>query len=63
MVWSHDTVVGISAVGRDVSRMAVAACMIVEEGWTPADLNRVMFPHPTLDESLHDALCAERTGG
>ncbi len=60
VVWSNDKVVGISAVGRDVSRLAVAACMIVEEAWTPADLHRVIFPHPTLDESLHEALCAPR---
>jgi dihydrolipoamide dehydrogenase len=61
VVWIGGRVAGISAVGRDVSRLAVASAMIVAEGWRPEDAHTVIFPHPTLDESLHEALCAART--
>jgi dihydrolipoamide dehydrogenase len=59
-VWRQGRVAGITAVGADVSRMAVAASLIVRAGWTREDAAGFMFPHPTLDESLKAALLADK---
>ncbi len=59
-VWRQGRVAGITAVGADVSRMAVAATMMVKAGWTREDAAGFMFPHPTLDESLKAALLADK---
>jgi dihydrolipoamide dehydrogenase len=59
-VWRQGRVAGITAVGADVSRMAVAASLIVSAGWTKEQAAGFMFPHPTLDESLKAALLADK---
>jgi Pyruvate/2-oxoglutarate dehydrogenase complex, dihydrolipoamide dehydrogenase (E3) component, and related enzymes len=59
-VWQEGRVVGITAVGADVSRMAVTAALIIRAGWTREDAAGFMFPHPTLDESLKAALLADK---
>jgi dihydrolipoamide dehydrogenase len=59
-VWREGRVVGITAVGADVSRMAVTAALIIHAGWTREDAAGFMFPHPTLDESLKTALLADK---
>jgi dihydrolipoamide dehydrogenase len=59
-VWRQGRVVGITAVGADVSRMAVTASLIVQAGWTKEQAAGFMFPHPTLDESLKAALLADK---
>jgi len=59
-VWRQGRVAGITAVGADVSRMAVAASLIVRAGWTREEAAGFMFPHPTLDESLKSALLADK---
>lgn len=59
-VWRLGRVAGITAVGADVSRMAVTAALIVRAGWTREDAAGFMFPHPTLDESLKAALLADK---
>lgn len=61
VVWSADKVVGITAVGHDVSRLCMAATLIVQQGWTAEDIHKTIFPHPSLDESLLMALKAQRT--
>lgn len=61
VVWSDDTVVGVTAVGYDVSRLTTPATMIVQEGWKAADIHKTIFPHPSLDEALLGALKAERS--
>lgn len=61
VVWSGGKVVGITAVGHEVSRLATPATMIVQQGWTSEDVHKTIFPHPSLDESLLMALKAERT--
>ncbi|QJB57335.1 dihydrolipoyl dehydrogenase [Pseudodesulfovibrio sp. zrk46] len=61
VVWSAGKVVGVTAVGHDVSRLCMAATMIVQQGWTAEDIHKTIFPHPSLDESLLMALKAERT--
>lgn len=59
-VWRQGRVAGITAVGADVSRMAVSASLIVRAGWTREEAADFMFPHPTLDESLKAALLADK---
>jgi dihydrolipoamide dehydrogenase len=59
-VWREGRVVGITAVGADVSRLAVSAALIIRAGWTREEAANFMFPHPTLDESLKAALLADK---
>ncbi|MBG0791696.1 MAG: FAD-dependent oxidoreductase [Desulfovibrionaceae bacterium] len=61
VVWSGGKVVGVTAVGHDVSRLATPATIIVQQGWTVDNVHSVVFPHPSLDESLIAALTAERS--
>lgn len=61
VIWSDNKVVGVTAVGHDASRLTTPATMIVQEGWTPNDIHGTIFPHPSLDEALLNALKAERT--
>ncbi|WP_272700616.1 dihydrolipoyl dehydrogenase family protein [Desulfovibrio sp. Fe33] len=60
IIWSGGKVVGVTAVGHDVSRLVTPAAMIVHQGWTLDDIHSVIFPHPSLDEALLMALKAER---
>lgn len=60
VVWSGGKVVGVTAVGHDVSRLATPATMIVQQGWTMDDVHKTIFPHPSLDESLLMALKADK---
>jgi len=61
VIWAKGRVAGVTAVGHDVSRLTTPATMIVRQGWSADDLHSVVFPHPSLDESLLAALGAERT--
>lgn len=63
VVWLDNKVVGVTAIGHDASRLTTPATMIVQEGWTPDDIHNTIFPHPTLDEVLLNALKAERSEG
>lgn len=61
VVWSGDRmqggkVAGITAVGHDVSRLITTATIMVQQHWTREDAQKLMFAHPTLDESLKAAL-------
>jgi len=60
VVWSGGKVVGVTAVGHDVSRLTTPATMIVQQGWSAEDVHKTIFPHPSLDESLLSALKAEK---
>lgn len=59
-VWRQGRLAGVTAVGADVSRLAVPASMAVAGGWTSHDAAGFMFPHPTLEESLKAALLADK---
>ncbi len=63
VIWLNGQVAGVTAVGHDVARFTVAASMMVQERWTREDAHSLMFPHPTLDEALQEALLAERKAG
>lgn len=60
IVWSKDTVVGACGVGHGVSHLTTLAAVMVREGWTAREVERTVFPHPSLDEALMEALKAER---
>lgn len=60
VVWSDGKVVGVTAVGHDVSRLTTAAGMMVEQKWTAKDAEEFIFHHPSLDEMLREALLAEQ---
>ncbi|MEG6550114.1 2-oxoglutarate dehydrogenase, partial [Desulfocurvibacter africanus] len=60
IVWSGDTVVGACGVGHGVSHLATLAAVMVREGWTAREVERTVFPHPSVDEALMEALRAER---
>ena len=60
VVWSGGKVVGITAVGHEVSRLTTAATIIVQQGWAAEDVHSIIFSHPSLDEALLMALKAER---
>lgn len=60
IVWSCGKVIGITAVGHNVSQLALASTMIVQQGWTQEDVHKTIFAHPSLEESLKAALLAPR---
>ena len=60
VVWSGGKVVGVTAIGHDVSRLTTPATIMVQQGWTIEDVRKTIFPHPSLDESLLNALKADR---
>ncbi|XPV75244.1 MAG: dihydrolipoyl dehydrogenase family protein [Desulfovibrio sp.] len=59
VVWCENKVVGITAVGHHVSGLITAATIMVKEGWTKEDAHKLIFAHPSLDESLLQALTTE----
>ncbi|MDQ7031187.1 MAG: dihydrolipoyl dehydrogenase [Desulfonauticus sp.] len=58
VIWQNNKVVGISAVGYKVSHLVTLATIIVSQGWTKETTHNYIFAHPTLDESLKEALLA-----
>jgi dihydrolipoamide dehydrogenase len=60
VVWLDGKVAGVTAVGHHVSSLTTAAAIMVQEEWKREDLNKIIFPHPTLDEALLAALKADR---
>jgi dihydrolipoamide dehydrogenase len=57
-LWTGDRVAGLTALGYNASTLATPAAMIVAAGWTRNDAERFVFPHPSLDEALREALLA-----
>lgn len=57
--WTGGKVAGVTACGYDVSRLATTAAILVDQGWTRDQALELIFPHPTLDETLLAALAAE----
>lgn len=58
VVWSGERVVGVSAVGHGVLHFVSAAVIMVDQGWTRERVEEMVFAHPTLDETLRQALLA-----
>ncbi|MES9994985.1 FAD-dependent oxidoreductase [Desulfovibrio aminophilus] len=59
VIWSEGRVAGVTALGYDVSRMATTAALMVRDGWTREQAEDIIFPHPTLDETLWAAFTAD----
>lgn len=60
VAWTRDRVAGITAVGDGVARLTTTASVMVAQGWTVKEAEKLVFPHPTLDESLKEALLAHK---
>jgi dihydrolipoamide dehydrogenase len=58
-VWGEDRLIGVTGVGYGVAGLATLALVLVRQGWTQKQARELIFPHPTLDESLKAALLAE----
>lgn len=58
VVWSGERVVGVSAVGHGVLHFVSAAVIMVDQGWSRERVEDMVFAHPTLDETLRQALLA-----
>lgn len=59
VVWKDGQVVGITAVGHGASTMGTLATAIVADAWTRERCEKLVFPHPGLDETLRAALLAD----
>ncbi|WP_461210722.1 dihydrolipoyl dehydrogenase family protein [Desulfocurvus sp. DL9XJH121] len=59
-VWADGRVAGITAVGHGVTHLVTQATLVVAQAWSPEDADKIIWAHPTLDESLLAALTAER---
>ena len=60
VIWSGGRIRGVTAVGHQVSRLATLAEVMVRQGWTERHAEALIFPHPTLDEALLEAVRAKR---
>ena len=60
--WEDGRVAGISAAGHNVSHLVSLAQNIVDDAWDRDRAEKLVFAHPTLDESLKEALLAEPAG-
>jgi dihydrolipoamide dehydrogenase len=60
VVWHGERVAGVSAVGHGVLHLVSAATIMVDQGWTRDRAEEMIFAHPTLDETLRQALQAPR---
>jgi pyruvate/2-oxoglutarate dehydrogenase complex dihydrolipoamide dehydrogenase (E3) component len=49
-------VVGVHMLGNPVGEMIWGACLAIEQGMTAAELQRIVFPHPTVAEVIKEAL-------
>jgi dihydrolipoamide dehydrogenase len=57
-VWSDGVLQGLSGVGHGASHLVTLAEIMVRDRWTHSTAHEHIFAHPTLDESLRDALTA-----
>ena len=56
VLWSEGRVAGITAIGYNVSHLVTLAQVIVDQAWSRDEVEKHVFAHPTLDESLKEAL-------
>ena len=50
------TVLGVHCIGNPCSEFIAAASCAVSKGYTVAEMQQVVFPHPTVSEILHEVL-------
>lgn len=58
VLWNAGKVIGVSAVGHGALHFVSAAGIMVDQGWTRNQTEEMIFAHPTLDETLRQALLA-----
>lgn len=56
IVDDKDIVVGCHMIGSPASEIIVAAGIAVEKGFSLDEFKKIVFPHPTVGEILHDVL-------
>lgn len=56
VVDANDIVVGCHMLGSPASEIIVVAGVAIEKGFTLDEFKRIIFPHPTVGEILHDVL-------
>lgn len=52
----NQTIVGVHCIGNPCSEFISAASFAVRNGYTIAEMQQVVFPHPTVSEILHEIL-------
>lgn len=60
-IWRDGRLAGLTAMGHGVSHLALQASLLVERAPRPADVELLVFPHPSLDEALEAALLAPQS--
>ncbi len=58
--WCNEQVAGITGAGYGLSGLVTLAQVVTDQQWTIKDAKKYIFAHPTLDESLQEALLAPR---
>ena len=52
----HGEVIGVHMLGNPASEMIYGACIAIEQEMTLTEMQRVVFPHPTVSEILKETL-------
>lgn len=52
----HGEVIGVHMLGNPCSEMIYGACMAIEQEMTVAELQEVVFPHPTVSEIIKETI-------
>ena len=52
----NQTILGVHCIGNPCSEFIAAASFAVRKGYTVAEMQQVVFPHPTVSEILHEVL-------
>ena len=53
---NNHSVIGVHMIGNPCSEFISAASFAVSNGYTTAQMQQVVFPHPTVSEILHEIL-------
>jgi len=52
----HGEVIGVHMIGNPSSEMIYGACMAIEQEMTLAEMEEVVFPHPTVSEIFKETI-------
>ena len=52
----NETVIGIHMLGNPVSEIIATAAVAIEENYTLEEFKKIIFPHPTVAEIIHEVL-------
>ncbi len=53
---TENKILAVHMIGDPCGEMIFGAAMMVEQGMTPNDVKKVVFPHPTVSEALKEAI-------